>query len=91
MENEVLSWNSRADLESGLSHFLIKRDGELLAKVPKESKNRFGRPLFQGLQYSDTPTVPLAEMHFRDLSAPEGITAESYEVIAVNTVGLSSD
>jgi len=58
--------------------------------VPENGKNRFGRPIFQGLQYSDTPTVPLTKMEFTDTSAVAG-QRHSYRVIAVNTVGLESD
>lgn len=84
-----LQWESEADLESGLSHFLIERDGEVIAKVPEDSKNPFGRVVFQGLQYSDTPVQPLAKMIFSDKNAERGKTY-SYRVIAVNTVGLRS-
>ena len=52
--------------------------------------NRFGRPLFQGLQYSDTPAVPLVEMTFTDDDDSAAAEAE-YRVITVNTVGLRSD
>ena len=51
--------------------------------------NRFGRPIFQNLQYSDTPTQPLTPMRFTDAKAdPE--RKHTYRVIAVNTVGLRS-
>jgi pimeloyl-ACP methyl ester carboxylesterase len=84
-----LSWQAAADLESGLAHFIIRRDGAFLAQVPKAGKNRFGRPIFQGLQYSDTPTQPLVPMQFSDTSAKPG-QKHRYQVIAVNTVGLKS-
>ncbi len=84
-----LSWTCVADLESGLSHFLIQRDGKFLARVPDVGKNPFGRPLFQNLQYSDTPSQPLVTMHYTDLH-PEPGQQHSYQVIAVNTVGLAS-
>lgn len=84
-----LTWQGTADLESGLSHFIIIRDGERIAQVPDQPTNRFGRPLFQGLQYSDTPAVPLVEMRFTDATAPPA-TNQHYQVIAVNTVGLES-
>ena len=57
--------------------------------MPEEGKNRFGRPIFQNLQYSDTPTQPLVAMHFTDDRAEPG-RKHSYRVIAVNTVGLKS-
>ncbi len=87
-DNE-LTWEAEADLESGLASFIIERDGEFLAKVPEQSKNPFGRPIFQNLQYSDTPTQPLVQMRFTDTS-PEAGQVHQYRVIAVNTVGLKS-
>ncbi len=85
-----LSWEAEADLESGLASFEIERDGKFLAKVPEEAKNPFGRPLFQNLSYSDTPTQPLVAMRFTDTTAEAGKTY-IYKVIAVNTVGLKSE
>jgi hypothetical protein len=84
-----LSWEAEADLESGLAGFIIQRDGQFLANVPEQSKNPFGRPLFQNLQYSDTPTQPLARMHYQDTTAQPG-NHHTYQVIAVNTAGLKS-
>lgn len=85
-----LTWEAEADFESGISHFIIERDGEEIATVPEDPKNRFGRPLFQGLQYSDTPLQPLVEMRFTDKGAKAGERHE-YRVITVNTVGLKSE
>jgi pimeloyl-ACP methyl ester carboxylesterase len=85
-----LTWESEADLESGLAGFIIERDGEFLAKVPDQDKNPFGRPIFQNLQYSDTPTQPLVSMRFHDQQANPG-EQHDYRVIAVNTVGLKSN
>tara|TARA_R110002096_G_scaffold104771_4_gene230699 strand:+ start:7421 stop:8740 length:1320 start_codon:yes stop_codon:yes gene_type:complete len=85
-----LTWEAEADVESGIAHFIIERDGEEIATVPAQPKNRFGRPLFQGLQYSDTPSQPLVEMRFSDKDAKAGDDHE-YKVIAVNTVGLKSE
>ena len=90
VEGTTLTWEAEADFESGLSHFVILRDGEEIATVPDDPKNRFGRPLFQGLQYSDTPEVPLVEMQFVDEGAEAG-ASHHYRVIAVNTVGLRSE
>jgi hypothetical protein len=67
----------------------LGRDGAFLANVPQRSKNPFGRPLFQNLQYSDTPTQPLVPMQFTDTKAAPGRT-HIYRVTAVNTVGLRS-
>ena len=84
-----MSWEADADLESGLATFIIERDGQFLANVPEQGKNPFGRPLFQNLQYSDTPTQPLVRMQFTDTTAEAG-KPHRYRVIAVNTVGLKS-
>jgi hypothetical protein len=84
-----LTWEAEADLESGLAGFLIERDGKFLANVPEQGKNPFGRPLFQNLQYSDTPTQPLVPLRFTDAGAEPG-KQHSYRVTAVNTVGLKS-
>lgn len=90
VKGNELTWEAEADLESGLASFLIERDGKPLAKIPEEGKNPFGRPLFQNLSYSDTPTQPLVGMRFIDTTAEAGKT-HSYKVIAVNTVGLKSE
>ncbi|QJW94589.1 hypothetical protein FTUN_2110 [Frigoriglobus tundricola] len=84
-----VTWEAEADLESGLAGFIIERDGRVLAHVPEKGKNPFGRPVFQNLQYSDTPTQPLVPMRFTDATVEAGKT-HTYRVIAVNTVGLKS-
>ena len=82
-----ISWQAEADFESGISHFIIRKNGKVIGQVPENPANRFGRPLFQGLQYSDTPVQPLAKMEFID---PNSEDAGQYEIISVNTVGLLS-
>ncbi|MEM6778725.1 MAG: hypothetical protein AAF670_13800 [Planctomycetota bacterium] len=86
-----VTWNATADLESGISHFVILRDGRPVGTVPTQQANRFGRPVFQGLQYSDTPLQPLVQMEFTDqrktITEPDD---NQYEVVSVNTVGLES-
>jgi len=89
MQENKLTWDAEADLESGLASFIIERDGQFLARVPENVKNPFGRPVFQGMQYSDTPPQPLTPMYFIDTKAEVGKT-HSYRVIAVNTVGTKS-
>lgn len=84
-----LIWNCAADLESGLAAFVIERNGKHLATVPEQGRNRFGRPVFQNLQYSDTPTQPLVPMQFTDTTAESG-SQYTYRVSAVNTFGLRS-
>jgi hypothetical protein len=88
LRGNVLTWEVEADLESGLAGFVIERDGRRLAELPPQPKNPFGRPVFQNLQYSDTPTQPLVPLEFVDASAPDG--SHEYRVIAINTVGLAS-
>ena len=87
---QELTWDANADLESGIAHFIIERDGKEIGKVPENAKNSYGRPIFQGLQFSDTPSNPLVEMHFTDTQAESGRTYK-YRVITVNTVGLKSE
>ena len=88
VNGHTLTWQIEADLESGLAYFIILRDGKPIGTVPETPKNRFGRPIFQGLQYSDTPAAPLVQMKFTDRTA--GNAKHTYRVIAVNTVGLKS-
>lgn len=90
IDGNTLRWQCEADLESGLAGFLIERDGTLLAKFPESPRNPFGRPLFQNLQYSDTPTQPLVSMRFTDTTAKPD-AGHSYRVIALNSVGLKSE
>lgn len=87
VKGNQLTWEVEADLESGLAGFVIERDGQLLAKLPEQGKNPFGRPIFQNNQYSDTPTQPLIPMQFVDSKAEPG-KSYKYRVIAVNTTGL---
>jgi len=84
-----LTWEVEADLESGLAGFIIERDGRFRAKIPEQGKNPFGRPIFQNLQYSDTPTQPLVPLRFTDDTANLS-KQHTYRVVAVNTVGLRS-
>ena len=89
MKGNEITWEAVADIESGLASFLIERDGKFLANVPEQAKNPFGRPIFQNLQYSDTPTQPLVQMRFTDTTAQAG-RPHRYRVLAVNTAGLRS-
>jgi hypothetical protein len=89
LKDNQLSWDAEADLESGLAGFIVERDGQLLARVPEHGKNPFGRPIFQNLQYSDTPTQPLVSMRFTD-TRPELGKQHTYRVFALNTVELKS-
>lgn len=89
VKGKELSWEADADIESGLAGFIIERDGQPIANIPEQPKNPFGRPVFQGLQYSDTPAQPLIKMTFTDPTAEAG-KKYAYRVISVNTVGLKS-
>jgi hypothetical protein len=88
-EGTVLTWECEADFESGLQAFLIQRDGQPLAQVPEKPVGRFGRPLFQGMSYGDTPDPTAPEMRYVDTTAKPG-ASHRYQVIAVNGVGLKS-
>ena len=89
VRGNLLTWEAEADLESGLAGFVIERDGQVHANLPEKGKNPFGRPVFQNLQYSDTPTQPLVPMRYTDTTAEPG-QRHTYRVIAVNTTGLKS-
>ena len=88
-KGNTLTWDAAADLESGLASFIIERDGVAVGHVSENGKNPFGRPIFQGLQYSDTPALPLVPMQFTDSQA-DADKPHVYRVVAVNTVGLKS-
>lgn len=89
-QDNRLVWQCDADLESGLAHFVILCDGQRIAKIPTEGKNPYGRNVFQGLQYSDTPTQPLVRMQFSPAEDGNAGKKHRYQVIAVNTVGTES-
>ncbi|MCF7784841.1 MAG: hypothetical protein K9N47_01900 [Prosthecobacter sp.] len=88
-EGVVLTWDAEADFESGLTAFLIERDGRPLAQFPEKPQNKFGRPLFQNMSYGDTPVAPLLDFQFTDTTATDGKQHE-YRVVAVNSAGLKS-
>jgi pimeloyl-ACP methyl ester carboxylesterase len=90
VQGNVLTWEAEADLESGLAGFIIERDGQIVAKLPEKPVNRFGRPIFQGLQYSDTPTQPLGAMTFTDATAEPG-RRHAYRISALNSLGMKSE
>lgn len=91
----VLRWICDADVESGLAQFVIERDGKEIARIPDKPNHSFGRPVFQGLQYSDTPPQPLAKMEYLDpdFGQAENIPSRTsvYSVYALNTVGKASE
>ena len=88
LDGTVLRWSAEADLESGISHFIIEKNGREIATVPEKTVSRFGRPIFQGLEYSDSPSAPLVRMRFED---PDRTASDVYQVRSVNTVNLVSE
>lgn len=88
IEGLVVSWQARADLESGIGAFEILRDGQRIGRVPGEPSSSFGRPLFQEMSYHDTPQSPLPAMRF---VVEGGSATDKYSVRTVNSVGLPSD
>jgi pimeloyl-ACP methyl ester carboxylesterase len=85
-----ITWDAEADFESGIGQFIVLRDGQEVARVPEQLVGKFGRPLFQGMTYHDTPEQPLREMRYLDTSAKSG-EKHTYAVITVNGVGLKSN
>jgi len=81
----VVTWDARADLESGIARFVILRDGKEAGRLPEKAMARFGRPLFQVMSYHDTPERPLPAMRFIDATP-----GKKYEIITVNAEGLES-
>jgi hypothetical protein len=86
VKGNQIQWQAEADFESGISAFVILKDGKRIGRVPAESKSRFGRPLFQGNTYHDTPAFEVPAMKFVDKNDSPG----DYQVITVNSVGLES-
>ena len=82
-------WSAEADFESGIGGFIVLRDGQELAKVPEKPVGKFGRALFQSMTYHDTPSQPLPQMRYVDISAKLG-EKHTYSIVSVNSVGLKS-
>lgn len=89
-ETVQIAWDAVVDFESGIAGFVIQRDGQVIAQIPDEPVGKFGRPLFQGMTYHDTPDAPLPKTLYVD-GSPEAQLDCVYEVIAVNGVGLKSE
>jgi hypothetical protein len=87
--NEIV-WDAEADLESGIGGFIVLRDGRGVARLPERPPDRvFGRPLFQGLSFHDTPEAPFPQMRYVDSGANPGVK-HSYVVISLNSAGVPS-
>ncbi|WP_147243707.1 hypothetical protein [Pedobacter miscanthi] len=88
-----ITWSAEADLESGIHHFIIMKDGQELANLPSVNLVRFAvRPMFQAgwtNSYNDAPANPVPEMRFVDFWPKDNVN-HIYSVITVNTVGLKS-
>lgn len=85
----ALIWEAEVDFESGLAGFVIERDGVEVARLPEKPAGPFGRPLFQGMSYHDTPERPLPELRFLDKNPSPG-TNHQYGIRARNGAGLLS-
>jgi hypothetical protein len=87
--NEI-TWEAEADIISGLGGFIVLRDGHGIAKLPTQVPEVvYGRPLFQGLSFHDTPVAPLPKMLHVDALAQTGVK-HKYSVIALNSAGVPS-
>ena len=85
-----ITWEAEADIVSGLGGFIVLRDGRGIAKLPTQPPEAvYGRPLFQGLSYHDTPFAPLPQMRHLDMSAEPG-AKHVYTVIALSSAGVPS-
>ncbi|MEO7649937.1 MAG: hypothetical protein ABIZ80_05680, partial [Bryobacteraceae bacterium] len=84
-----IAWDAAADFQSGIAGFVIERDGKEIGRVPAEGKGKYGRALFQGMSYHDTPEAPVPEMRFLDTAPPAG-KKHSYQVVAINSVNAKS-
>lgn len=89
VNGNVIEWDAAADFESGLAGFIIERDGKELARLPEKPVGTFGRALFQGLSFHDTPEAPLPEMRFTDTTATSG-AKHAYRIISINSTGVRS-
>jgi hypothetical protein len=85
-----VTWDAEADFESGIGGFVVLRDGRGVARLPENPpKSVFGRPLFQGLSYHDTPEAPFPQMLYVDTAAEPGVK-HTYTIISLNSAGVPS-
>jgi hypothetical protein len=85
-----ITWEAEADVASGLGGFIVLRDGHGIAQLPTQPPEAvFGRPLFQGLSYHDTPFASFPQMMYVDTSAEAGVK-HVYTVVALNSAGVPS-
>jgi hypothetical protein len=88
-KGRVINWNAEADFESGIKQFIIFRDGREIGRVAEIPFGQYGRPLFQSMNFHDTPVKPLAKMTYNDYVTKPG-EKHSYTVVSINSVGLES-
>jgi hypothetical protein len=87
--NEV-TWDTEVDMVSGLGGFIVLRDGHGIARLPTQPpESVYGRPLFQGLSFHDTPIAPIPQMTYVDTSVKAGVK-HAYTVIALSSAGVPS-
>lgn len=87
--NEI-TWDTEVDMFGGLGGFVVLRDGHGIARLPTQPPDAvYGRPLFQGLSYHDTPVAPLPQMVHLDTSTQRGVK-HVYTVVALNSAGVPS-
>lgn len=88
--NEI-TWDAEPDFESGIGGFFVMRDNRALVRLPTITPlGVYGRPLFQGLSFHDTPEGPPPEMRYLDVSAKPG-EKHTYSVLTVNSAGVVSE
>jgi hypothetical protein len=88
--NEI-TWDAEADFESGIGGFFVIRDNRVLVRLPTMNPPVvYGRPLFQGLSYHDTPDWQPEEMRYLDVSAKPG-EKHTYSILSVNSAGVPSE
>jgi hypothetical protein len=88
--NEI-TWDADADFESGIGEFLVMRDARVLVRLPGTAPPVvYGRLLFQGLSYHDTPEGSPPEMRYLDASAKPG-EKHTYSIMSVNSAGVPSE
>ena len=76
-----------------LAGSFVMRDNRALVRLPTMTPlGVYGRPLFQGLSYHDTPEGPpaAAEMRYLDVSAKPG-EKHTYSILTINGAGVVSE
>src|SRR5205085_11552085 len=83
-----LTWDGRADVESGLKQFHVYRDGQKVASVGGLVSKVNPKGAYQVWNYGDEPEpAPAPPPQFLDSA---GMAASRYEVTAENHAGLES-